>query len=58
MRVLPHQSFQGSGGQLEFISAGAIFGAHANATNSFKAAIYLTEIRIGPSDIVARQQPA
>ena len=56
MRVLPQKGFLGIEGQRELIGTGAIFGAGANATNSFKNAIYLTENWIGPSDSVVRQR--
>ena len=56
MRVLLQKGFPGIEGQRELIGAGAIFGAGANATNSFKNAIYLTENWIGPSDSVVRQR--
>ena len=58
MRALLQKGFAGVGGQCELIGAGGVFAAWANATNSFKAAIYLSENRIGPSDSVVRQQPA
>ena len=45
-------------GQRELIGTGAIITAQANAINSLKAAIYLTENWIGPFDSVVRQQPA
>ena len=58
MRVLKHKGFSGVGGQRELIGACAIFAAGANATNSFKAEINLTEKWIGPRDSVVLQQPA
>ena len=58
MRVLGHKGFQAAAGQLELIGSGATFVAEANATNSFKDAIDLTENEIGPSDSVVQQQPA
>ena len=58
MRVPAHKGFVGVAGQCELIGTGAIIAARANAINSLKAAIYLTENWIGPFDSVVRQQPA
>ena len=55
MQALGHKGFQAAGGQLELIGSGAAFPGEANATNSFKNAIHLTENWIGPSDSVVQQ---
>ena len=56
MRAPRHKGFAGVLGQCELISPGAIIAAGANATNSLKASIYLTQNWKGPSDSVGEQQ--
>ena len=58
MRVLGQKGFAWVAGQCELIGTGAAFVAQANAINSFKNAIDLTQNWIGPSDSVVQQQPA